>query len=95
MQQTLRSMAIRFNDIYMDVIRISLSGSTKALVDAGLADGSYASVAECIDDLLLAGTKAKAREKLEALLLEGLESGDAEPWSDDDWEALKRRVREA
>jgi antitoxin ParD1/3/4 len=79
----------------MDDIRISLSGSTKAFVDAEVADGSYASVAECVDDLLLAGAKAKAQEKLEALLLEGLESGDGERWADDDWEALKRRVREA
>ena len=79
----------------MDDIRISLSGSTKAFVDAEVADGSYASVIECVDDILRAGTKAKAQEKLDALLLEGLESGDGEPWTDDDWEALKRRVREA
>lgn len=79
----------------MDDIRISLSDSSKALVDAEVADGSYASVSECIDALVLAGAKAKAQEKLDALLLEGLESGDAEPWADEDWEALKRRVREA
>jgi antitoxin ParD1/3/4 len=79
----------------MDDIRISLSDSTKAFVDSEVAEGSYASVSECIDALVRAGAKAKAQEKLEALLLEGLESGDAEPWTDDDWKALKRRVREA
>ena len=76
----------------MDDIRISLSGSTKALVDAGLADGSYASVAELIHDLLRAGAKAKAQEKFEALLLEGLESGDDQPWTDEDWDELRSRI---
>jgi antitoxin ParD1/3/4 len=76
----------------MDDIRISLSGSTKAFVEAEVADGSYATVAECIDDLLLAGAKAKAQEKLEALLLEGLDSGEATEWTDADWDALRRRA---
>jgi antitoxin ParD1/3/4 len=76
-------------------IRHSLSDSTKAFVNAELAEGSHTSVSDAIDALVLAGAKAKAQEKLEAMLLEGLESGDGEPWTDDDWEALKRRVREA
>jgi antitoxin ParD1/3/4 len=75
----------------MDDIRISLSGSTKAFVDAEVADGSYASVMECVDDLLLAGTKAKAQEKLEALLLEGLEGEDIE-WTDANWDELRDRI---
>ena len=73
----------------MDDIRISLSDSSKAVVDAGVADGSYASVSECIDALVLAGAKAKAQEKLEALLLEGLEGEETE-WSADDAKALMR-----
>lgn len=86
---------IHINLKAMDDIRHSLSDSTKAFVDAELAEGSHASVSDAIDALVLAGAKAKAQEKLEAMLLEGLESGDGEPWKDDDWEALKRRVREA
>jgi hypothetical protein len=35
--------------------------------------------------------KAKAQEKLEALLLEGLE-GEATEWGEADWEALSRRA---
>ncbi len=75
----------------MDDIRISLSDSCKALVDAEVADGSYASVSECIDALVLAGAKAKAQEKLEALLLEGLEGEDIE-WTDANWDELRRRI---
>jgi antitoxin ParD1/3/4 len=77
----------------MDDIRISLSDSTKSFVDAGVADGSYASVSECIDALVQAGAKAKAQEKLEALLLEGLESGDAEPWTEADSARLMRLAK--
>jgi antitoxin ParD1/3/4 len=61
-------------------------------VNALLAEGSYASVAECVDDLMRAGIKAKAQEKLEALLLEGLESGDDQPWIDKDWDELRSRI---
>jgi antitoxin ParD1/3/4 len=75
----------------MDDISISLSGSTKAFVDAEVADGSYASVIECVDDILRAGTKAMAQEKLEALLLEGLEGEDIE-WTDADWDELRDRI---
>ena len=75
----------------MDDIRISLSGSTTAFVDAEVADGSYASVIECVDDILRAGTKTMAQEKLEALLLEGLEGEDIE-WNDAHWDELRGRI---
>ena len=75
----------------MDDIRISLTGSTKAFVDAEVADGSYASVLECVDDILRAGTKTMAQEKLEALLLEGLEGEDIE-WNDAHWDELRGRI---
>ena len=75
----------------MDDIRISLSDNAKAFVDAEVAEGSYASLSECIDALVQAGAKAKAQEKLEALLLEGLEGEDIE-WTDADWDELRNRV---
>jgi putative addiction module CopG family antidote len=79
----------------MDDIRSSLSDISKAFVDAHMAEGNYASVSECIDAALRAQAKAEAQEKLEALLLAGLESGDPEPWTDENWDALKRRIADA
>ncbi len=76
----------------MDDIRISLSDSTKAFVDTEVAEGSYASVSECIDALVLAGAKAKAQEKLEALLLEGLEGEDIE-WTPELMDEIRERAR--
>ncbi len=77
----------------MDDIRISLSDSAKAFVDTEVADGSYASVSECVDALVRAGAKAKAQEKLDALLLEGLESGEATPWTETDSARLIRLAK--
>jgi antitoxin ParD1/3/4 len=77
----------------MDDIRISLSDSTKALVDEELAAGHYASVAECVDALLDAGAKALAQEKLEALLLEGLESGDPVEWMPELMDEIRKEAR--
>lgn len=76
----------------MDDIRVSLSDSSKAFVEAEVAEGAYTSVSECIDALVRAGAKAKAQQKLEALLLEGLDSGDATEWTGADWDALRRRA---
>jgi antitoxin ParD1/3/4 len=75
----------------MDDIRISLSDSSKAFVDAQVAEGNYASVSECIDAAVLAKAKAEAQAKMEALLLEGLEGEDIE-WTDADWDKLRSRI---
>jgi Arc/MetJ-type ribon-helix-helix transcriptional regulator len=56
-----------------------------------MAEGTYASVSECIDAALRAQAKAEAQEKLEALLLEGLEGEDIE-WTDADWDKLRSRI---
>lgn len=50
------------------------------------------------DEYLLAlirdAQKRKAGERLEALLLEGLESGPATEMTDDDWDDMRRRFDE-
>jgi hypothetical protein len=39
------------------------------------------------------GCKRAAQERLEGLLLEGLDSGTAEPWTEADVEAIRAAVR--
>jgi antitoxin ParD1/3/4 len=46
----------------------------KEFVDAQIASGRYSSVSEYIRELIRQDEKRKAEERLEALLLEGLES---------------------
>jgi antitoxin ParD1/3/4 len=38
--------------------------------------------------------KRQAKEHLESLLLEGLNSGTAAPMTDDDWEDIRKAVRQ-
>jgi antitoxin ParD1/3/4 len=77
----------------MDDIRISLSDSSKAFVDAQVAEGNYASVSECIDAAVRAKAKAEAQEKLDALLLEGLNSGDPVEWTPKLMDEIRKEAR--
>ncbi|MFM9979067.1 MAG: type II toxin-antitoxin system ParD family antitoxin [Sphingomonadaceae bacterium] len=73
----------------MDDLSISLPASQQAFVEDQVAGGQYPSVSDYVSELIRADQKAKAQEKLEALLLEGLE-GEATPWTKADAERLIR-----
>ena len=75
----------------MDNLNISLPATQQSFVEDQVTDGHYPSVSEYLSDLIRADQKAKAQEKLEALLLEGLEGEDSE-WTTADWDALRRRT---
>lgn len=75
----------------MDDIRISLSDSSKAFVDEQVTEGEFASASDYVAALIHAEAKAKAQDKLEALLLEGLEGEDIE-WTDANWDELRQRI---
>jgi antitoxin ParD1/3/4 len=76
----------------MDDIRITLSDSSKAFVDAQVAEGNYSSASECIDAALRAKAKAEAQEKLEGLLLEGLEGEDI-AWTPELMDEIRQEAR--
>ena len=75
----------------MDDLRISLSDLQRAFVDEQVAGGVYSSAEQYVEALIEDEAKASAKEKLEALLLEGLDSEETD-WTDADWEVLKHRV---
>lgn len=83
--------ALYFSD--MDDLNISLPSSQQAYVEDQVASGQYPSVSEYVSELIRADQKAKAQEKLEALLLEGLDSGPGRQWTEDDWEKLRKRTQ--
>jgi antitoxin ParD1/3/4 len=62
----------------MQTMNISLPDPLKELVDHQIAEGRYSSVSEYIRDLIRDDEKRKAEERLEALLLEGLEGEETE-----------------
>jgi antitoxin ParD1/3/4 len=67
----------------MQTMNISLPGPLKDFVDHQIAEGRYSSVSEYIRELIRDDEKRKAQERLEALLLEGLESEETEMTRED------------
>lgn len=78
----------------MTTMNISLPDDLKAFVEEQVTAGGYGTTSEYIRELVRDARKQAARERLEALLLEGLNSGPATPMTDEDWEMLKRKARE-
>lgn len=76
----------------MQTMNISLPESMTRFVEEEVASGGYGTASEFIRDLLREAQKRKARAKVDALLLEGLQS-EAREMTRADWNELKRRVR--
>jgi antitoxin ParD1/3/4 len=70
----------------MQTMNISLPDPLKKFVDGQVAAGRYSSVSEYMRELIREDEKRKAEERLESLLLEGLETAASEltraDWSD-------------
>jgi antitoxin ParD1/3/4 len=62
----------------VQTMNISLPDPLKEFVDHQIAEGRYSSVSEYIRDLIRDDEKRKAEDRLEALLLEGLEGEESE-----------------
>jgi antitoxin ParD1/3/4 len=58
----------------MQTMNVSLPDPLKQFVDNQIAEGRYSSVSEYIRELIREDEKRRAEHRLEALLLEGLES---------------------
>jgi antitoxin ParD1/3/4 len=75
----------------MQSMNISLPEPLKQFVDDQIAAGRYSSVSEYVRELIRDDEKRKAEDRLEALLLEGLES-DESPLTSEDWAAIRREA---
>ena len=78
----------------MATLSICLSEALQEFIDRQVAEGGYSDASAYLHKLLQEEQKKKAKEKVEALLLEGLESGPASPMTVQDWEDILREVRE-
>lgn len=73
-------------------MNVSLPGSMREFVREQMQAGGYANASEFIRQLIRA-EQQRLRKKLEALLLEGLDSGPATEMTEKDWKDLRARVR--
>ena len=72
-------------------INISIPDNLKAEVEEVIAAEGYGNTSEFFRDLVRDYLQKRQARKLEALLLEGLESGKATPFTKDDLAAIKER----
>ncbi len=78
----------------METMNIALPESMKQFVRERVGAGGYSSVSEYVRELIRADQKRKVDERIDALLLEGLDSGEPIPLTKEYWEEKKRRIAE-
>ncbi len=76
------------------IYRYRTKPTLKKLVDGQIAEGRYSSVSEYVRELIRADQKRKVEERIDILLLEGLDSGQPVPVTPEYWEEKKRRLAE-
>jgi len=74
----------------MQTMNISLPEQLKEFVDNQVGSGRYSSVSEYVRDLIRDDEKRKAHEKLEALLLEGIQSSGPTEMTRQGWDDIRR-----
>ena len=76
----------------MTTLNFSLPERLKKWVEAQVAAGGYGNTSEYIRELIRMDQRRKEQERLETLLLKGLDSGTPVEMSREAWAELKRRV---
>lgn len=77
--------------LIMPTINISLNEGLKTFVEERISKDGYSTASEYFRELVREDQKRRAEARLEALLLEGLESGEPTPMTKKDWDAIKKR----
>ena len=73
----------------MQTMNISLPEQLKEFIDEQVGSGRYSSVSEYVRDLVREDEKRKAQEKLEAMLMEGIQSGAPTEMTRTDWQEIR------
>jgi len=75
-------------------MNIALPETMKHFVQERVSQGGYSSVSEYVRELIRADQRRKVEERVDALLLEGLDSGEPIPVTKEYWEEKKRKLTE-
>jgi len=76
----------------MQTMNISLPDQLKDFVDNQIGTGRYSSVSEYVRELIREDEKRKAQERLEAMLMEGIQSGAPTEMTRRDWEEIRKEA---
>jgi len=74
----------------MSTIPVDLPDDLRSYVDENAKQGGFASASEYI--VALVSAASQKQNDIEAALMSGLSSGPAEPWTKEEWQAIKNRV---
>jgi antitoxin ParD1/3/4 len=74
-------------------MNIALPEAMKEFVLRQVADGGYSTASEYVRELIRADQKRKAGDRLDALLLEGLDGGRSAPLTKQDWRDIRDQVK--
>jgi antitoxin ParD1/3/4 len=88
-------MADRSTAVADASMNVSQPEALKDYVQESVAQGAFGSSAsDCVRALVREDRKRQAEARLEALLLEGLDSGDPTPLDAAEWESIRQEVEE-
>lgn len=76
----------------MQTMNISLPDQLKDFVDEQVGSGRYSTVSEYIRELIRGDEKRKAQERLEALLLDGIQSSEPTQMTRQDWDEIRKEA---
>jgi antitoxin ParD1/3/4 len=77
-------------------LHITLPDSLRRFVDERVRDGAHGDAGDYVRELIQADwdqRKRQGEERLQALLLEGIESGDPTPMTREDWQTIRQEGR--
>jgi len=74
----------------MSTIPVELPDHLQTYVDESAEQAGFASASEYIVALVAAASEKQG--EIEHALIAGIKSGSAEPWTDDEWQAIRSRV---
>src|SRR5580704_13758406 len=75
-------------------MNITLPEPMRQFIEQQITSGSYGTASEYVRALIREDQKRKAQERLETLLLEGLDSGDPIEVTPEFWQSMRSRIEE-
>ena len=74
----------------MTKVQVSLPEPLKQFIDGLVAEGTFTDLSDYLQTLIDRDRRARQKDSVEALLIEGLNSGPATPMTPEDWDEMER-----
>ena len=75
-------------------MNVSLPETLKDYVQERVAEGTFSNPSDYVRALIREDRKRRAEERLDELLMEGIDSGPAEPMTAEDWADMRADLEE-